>query len=85
MALAETKKVVSAVEIQQKLTTFEQLYTDATPEERKRLLQKLINYLVYTPDEIQLALFDNNNNTDRINVQRDGEIGCPSGIRTPIT
>ena len=57
--LAELKqKVVSVALWEQKLTTFEELYNEATPEERKDLLQVHINHLIYTPDGIQLALFD---------------------------
>ena len=83
--LAEVKqKAVSVAQWEQKLTTFEELYSEATPEERKDLLRMHINYLIYTPDGIQLALFDSNNEADRIKVQREDTVGCPPGIRTPI-
>ena len=83
--LAELKqKAVSVAQMAQKLTTFEELFDEATPEERKDLLQMHINHLIYTPDGIQLALFDSNNEADRIKVQREDVVGCPSGIRTPI-
>ena len=83
--LAEVKqKAVSVAHFQQKLTTFEELFDEATPEERKDLIKMHINYLIYTPDAIQLALFDSANETDRITVQREDIVGCPPGIRTPI-
>ena len=83
--LAELKqKAVRVAQLEQKLTTFEELFTEATPEERKDLLRLHINHLIYTPDGIQLALFDSANETDRIKVQREDVVGCPSGIRTPI-
>ncbi len=80
VALAEVKqKAVSVAQLQQKLTTFEELYNEATPEERKDLLQMHINYLIYTPDGIQLALFDCNK-ADRTKVQRDDTFGSGGGI-----
>ena len=83
--LAELKqKAVSVAQIAQKLTTFEELFDEATPEERKDLLRLHINHLIYTPDGIQLALFDSVSEADRIKVQRKDVVGCPSGIRTPI-
>ena len=66
--------------MKQKLTTFEELFNEATPEERKDLLRLHINYLVYTPDEIQLALFRSSNKADRSEVQRNGAIGSGGGI-----
>ena len=83
--LAELKqKAVSVAQLEQKLTTFEELFDEATPEERKDLLRLHINHLIYTPDRIQLALFDSANEADRIKVQREDTVGCPPGIRTPI-
>ncbi len=83
--LAELKqKAVRIAQLEQKLTTFEELFDEATPEERKDLLKMHINYLIYTPDGIQLALFDSVNEADRIKVQREDIVGCPPGIRTPI-
>ena len=85
VTLAEVKqKAVSVAHFQQKLTTFEELFDEATPEERKDLIKMHINYLIYTPNAIQLALFDSANETDRIKVQREDTVGCPPGIRTPI-
>ena len=85
VTLAEVKqKAVSVAQMAQKLTTFEELFDEATPEERKDLLRLHINQLIYTPDGIRVALFDSANETDRIKVQREDVIGCPPGIRTPI-
>ena len=79
--LAEAKqKAVSIALWEQKLTTFEELYNEATPEERKDLLRLHINYLIYTPDGIQLALFDSSNEADRPKVQR--VVASGSGGRT---
>ncbi len=72
------QKAVSVALWEQKLTTFEELYNEATPEERKDLLRLHINHLVYTPDGIQLALFDPSNEADRPKVQRDGTSGSPT-------
>ena len=83
--LAEVKqKAVRVAQLEQKLTTFEELFNEATIEERKNLIQMHINYLIYTPDAIQLALFDSVYEADRIKVQREDTVGCPPGIRTPI-
>ncbi len=76
----EKQKAVSVAQMQQKLTTFEELYNEATPEEQKDLLSLHINYLVYTPDEISLALFRSCRESDRSEVQRDGAIGSGGGI-----
>ena len=78
------QKAVRVAQLEQKLTTFEELFNEATPEERKDLLRLHINHQIYTPDAIQLALFDSANETERIKVQREDVVGCPSGIRTPI-
>ena len=84
VTLAEEKqKAVSVAQWEQKLTTFKELYNEATPEERKDLLRLHINYLVYTPDGISLALFGSNNEADRPKVQRDDTFGSGRGTRTP--
>ena len=81
--LAEVKqKAVSVAQMEQRLTTFEELFNEATPEEQKDLLRLHINYLIYTPDGIQLALFGCNE-TDRPKVQRDDTFGSGRGTRTP--
>ncbi len=77
--LAEAKqKVASVAQWEQKFTTFEELFNESTPEERKDLLRLHINYLIYTPDGIRLALFDPS--VDRPKVQR--VVASGSGGRT---
>ena len=71
----KTKVAISVAQMKQKLMTFEELFNEATPEERKDLLRLHINYLIYTPDGIQLALFGSSNEADRPKVQRDDTIG----------
>ena len=79
--LAEEKqKAISVAQMKQKLMTFEELFDEATPEERKDLLRLHINYLVYTPDGISLALFGSSNEADRTKVQRDDTFGSGGGI-----
>ena len=79
--LAEEKqKAISVAQLQQKLMTFEELFNEATPEERKDLLQMHINHLIYTPDGIQLALFRSCRESDRSKVQRDDTFGSGGGI-----
>lgn len=58
LQIVETKKkVVSASTLQGRLTTFSELYAEATSEEKKNLLALHINQIVWTPQEICLALF----------------------------
>ena len=77
--LAEAKQKAASVALwEQKLTTFEELYNEATSEEKKDLLRLHINHLIYTPDGIQLALFDPS--VDRPKVQR--VVASGSGGRT---
>ena len=79
----EVKQKAASIALwEQKLTTFEELYNEATPEERKDLLKLHINYLIYTPDGIQLALFRSSSESDRSEVQRDGTSGSPGRTRT---
>ena len=81
--LAKAKQKAASVALwEQKLTTFEELYNEATPEERKDLLRLHINYLIYTPDGIQLALFRSSSEADRSEVQRDGTSGSGGRTRT---
>ncbi len=61
-----------------KTQDLEELYNEATPEERKDQLRLHINHLIYTPDGIQLALFDPGNEANRTKVQRDGTSGSPT-------
>ena len=67
----EKQKAVSVALWEQKLTTFEEIFSEATPGEQKDLLRLHINHLIYTPDGIQLALFRSCRESDRPKVQRD--------------
>ena len=80
---AVKQKAVRVAQLEQKLTTFEELYNEATPEERKDLLRLHINHLIYTPDEVQLALFRSCHEPDRSEVLRDDTFGSGRGTRTP--
>jgi len=51
-------KVVSAQSLTESLTTFGDLYREALPEERRELIRLRVNQLIWTPDEIRLALLD---------------------------
>ena len=77
--LAEAKQKAASIALwEQKLTTFEDIFNEATPEEQKDLLRLHINHLIYTPDGIQLALFRSSSEADRSEVQRDGTSGSPA-------
>ena len=81
--LAKVKQKVASIALwEQKFTTFEELHNEVTPEERKDLLRLHINYLIYTPDGIQLALFDPSNEADRSEVQRVVASGSLGRTRT---
>ena len=66
------RKAVSADSVIKSLTTFEDFYRVATPEERHDLMRLQVNQLTWTPDEIKLALLD-----DVAMVQREGITGSP--------
>ena len=55
---ATKRKAVSAGALSASLTTFGDLYQEATPEEQRELIQLRVNQLVWTPEEIRLALLD---------------------------
>ena len=55
---ATKQKAVSAQSLTESLTTFGDLYREATPEERRELIRLRVNQLIWTPDEIRLALLD---------------------------
>ena len=57
-AAALRKKAVSAQSLTDSLTTFGDLYREALPEEKRELIRLRVNQLVWTPDEIRLALLD---------------------------
>ena len=53
------KKVVSADNLQDTLTTFSELYEEATPEERQELMRLHINQLFWSPEESSLLYLKN--------------------------
>ena len=55
---ANKEKAVNAQSLTESLTTFSDLYREATPKERRELLRLRVNHLVWTPDEIRLAVLD---------------------------
>ena len=55
---ATKQKAVSARSLTDSLTTFDDLYRDALPEEKRELIRLRVNQLIWTPDEIRLALLD---------------------------
>ncbi len=71
---AAKEKAVSAQSMTESLTTFGDLYREALPEERRELVRLRINHLVWTPDQIRLALLDH----DVSRVQRDVTSGSPN-------
>jgi len=46
---------VSASTLQDRLTTFSDLFAEATSEEKKDLLALHINQIVWTPQEVRLS------------------------------
>ena len=55
---ATKQKAVSAQSLTESLTTFGDLYREALPEERRELIRLRVNQLIWTPEEIRLALLD---------------------------
>ncbi len=79
------KKVVSAQALTTSLTTFGDLYQQATDEERRHLIQLRLNRLIWTPQKIRLAFFPGEGENLVAGVQRDVTVGSPYGIRTRAT
>ena len=52
------QKAVSAQSLTDSLTTFGDLFREALPEEKRELIRLRVNQLVWTPEEIRLALLD---------------------------
>ena len=75
------EKAVNAQSMTESLTTFGDLYREAMPEERRELVRLRVNRVIWTPDQIRLALLDH----DVSRVQRDVTVGSPYGIRTRVT
>ena len=80
-------KVVSANSFQNRLTTFSELYAEALPEEKQELLMLHINRIIWTPQEIRLALFGSPTTspdvlTTSAKVRRDALSGSGGRART---
>jgi len=73
---ATKQKAVNAGALSASLTTFGDLYLEATPGEQRDCIQLRVNQLVWTPDEIRLSLLDGEE-TAVTAVQREATIGSP--------
>ena len=73
---ATKAKVVSAQSSTKSLTTFEDFYPAALPEERRELIRLRVNQLIWTPEEIRLALLDGEEAAVTA-VQREATVGSP--------
>ena len=82
---AAKEKAVSAQSMTESLTTFGDLYQEAVPEERKELVRLRVNRVIWTPDQIRLALLDGPPGGAVSRVQSDVTTGSPYGIRTRVT
>ena len=60
------QKAVSAQSLTDSLTTFGDLYREALPEEKRELIRLRVNRLVWTPEEIRLALLDHPEECQRL-------------------
>ena len=77
------RKVVSANTLRGRLTTFSKIFAEATPEEKKELMWLHINQIVWTSQEIRLALFGNPTMSPKLlttsgKVSRDALSGSPT-------
>ena len=52
------RNAANASIMQDTLATFADLYSEATPDEKKQLMQMHLNEVVWTPTEVKLALFE---------------------------
>ncbi len=90
MEMIEAKrKVVNANTLKGRLTTFSELFTEATPEEKKELIMLQINLIVWTPQEIRLALFGNSTMFPKLptlgeKVSRDSCIWHPGSMSQSV-
>ena len=81
---ATKKKAVNANALSASLTTFNDFYQEATPEEQRELIQLRVNQLVWTPDEIRLSLLDGEEAAVTA-VQRKATTGSPDvGFTEPL-
>ena len=79
---AAKEKAVSAQSLTASLTTFGDLYGGATDQERQTLMQMRVSRLVWTPQEIRLAVFPGTGPVPVSGVQRDVTVGSGGGTRT---
>ena len=49
---------LNAQTMQESLARFSQIIDVATPEEKKSLVPRIVDYIVFTPTEVQIALYD---------------------------
>ena len=75
---AANEKAVSAQSMTESLTTFEDLYREATPEERRELVRLRVNRVVWTSGKIRLALLDGPPGGAVTGVQPGVTVGSPS-------
>ena len=75
------QKAVSAQSLTDSLTTFEDLYQEALPEEKRELIRLRVNQLIWTPEEIKLALLDNSEEYQRLGESQ--QLVAAEGIEPP--
>jgi len=82
------RKVLDAEVMRDSLVKFRDLFDLATPTEKKCLLQLMIHRIIWTPEEIKMALYDRPTDTGRLSgnpsVNRDGGISLECGIWLPM-
>ena len=81
---AAKEKAVSAQSMTESLTTFGDLYQRGTPDERRELVRFRVNRVVWSPQQIRLALLDGPAKSVAA-VQSDVTLGSGAGSRTPDT
>ncbi len=78
------RRVLDAEVMRDSLVKFRDLFDLATLEEKKYLLQLMIHRIIWTPEEIKMALYDRPTDTGRLSVNssvnRDGGISLECGI-----
>lgn len=75
------QKAVNAQSLTDSLTTFGDLYQEALPEEKRELIRLRVNQLVWTPDEIKLALLDSPEACQRLGESQ--QLVAAEGIEPP--
>ena len=68
---------MSARSLTEHLTTFADLYREDLPEERRELMQLRVNQLIWSPEEIRIALIDRPPENTVSTVQRELTLGSP--------